>query len=385
MIGSAASASSAGSGVPAVALAALGAADRARATLLRACCAFRPLRGLVVERRRRLVAMQLGMVLLAAGLALRLPLVSLWLGAALFGVPHVLAGLRAVTVRRRATQVTLTCAALGGLVGVSQLLGVGDSATRAFVALFAVSLAAEVLAARRSVALTAACLVSIALAAGAAWTAPGLALVLLSHLHALGALLFFAVEARRRRLPVWPLACGAGALTVAAALGLLDGAMTTTWLAPRGAAPSIVAEALGAGFRARVLGPSAVLFHRALFLYAFGQSLHFATWLRLVPELDRRAPSPKPLRRALADLRADFGRLTTPLLWLAAAAVVLIFFGGGAARNAYFALTYFHVGLEAAALARAALTKGSAPIGARTEAARAEPPGPDATPLEVAA
>jgi hypothetical protein len=27
-------------------------------------------------------------------------------------------------------------------------------------------------------------------------------------------------------------------------------------------------------------------------------------------------------------------------------------FGGGAARNAYFALTYFHVGLEAAAVAR---------------------------------
>jgi hypothetical protein len=344
-------------------VAAVGAADRARATMLRALCAVRPLRAFAVDRRRRLMAMQVGMVLFAAGLALRFPLISLWLGAALFGVPHVVAGFRAVTLHRRATRVTLACAALGGLVGVSQLLGVGDGATRAFVALFAVSLGAEILAARRAAALTTATLAALLLAAGAAWTAPRLALVLFSHLHALGALLFFAVEARRRRLPVWPLAWGAGAFTVAAATGLLDGAMSTTWLAPRGAGPSIVAEALGTGFRGSPLGVGAspALFHRALFLYAFGQSLHFATWLRLVPELDRRAPAPKPLRRALAELRADFGRLTTPLLWLTAAAIVLIFLGGGVARDAYFALTYFHVGLEAAALARAGLARGGQP------------------------
>ena len=75
----------------------------------------------------------------------------------------------------------------------------------------------------------------------------------------------------------------------------------------------------------------------------------------------------------------DFGRLTTPLLWLTAAAVVLIFLGGGAARNAYFALTYFHVGLEAAALARAGLGRRTHPAatGAPTDqpaAASAECP-----------
>jgi hypothetical protein len=344
-------------------VAALDAADRARATLLRAICTVRPLRVFVVDSRRRLAAMQVGMVLFAGGLALRLPLISLWLGAALFGAPHVVAGLRAVTVRRRATGVTLACAGLGGLVGVSQLLGAGESATHAFVALFAVSLGAEILAARRSVAVTTAALTGVVLAAGAAWTAPRLALVLLAHLHALSALLFFAVEARRRRLPVWPLAWGVGAFTIAAMTGLLDGAMATTWLVPRGAGQSIIAEAVGTRLdqSPRVLAASSALFHRALFLYAFGQSLHFATWLRLVPELDRRAATPKPLRRALAELRADFGRVTTPLLWLTAAGVVLVFVGGGAARNAYFALTYFHVGLEAAALARAGLARRRQP------------------------
>src|SRR5204863_386452 len=86
-----------------------------------------------------------------------------------------------------------------------------------------------------------------------------------------------------------------------------DGVMATTWLAPRGAGPSIIAEALGSSFRGspRVLGASSALFHRALFLYAFGQSLHFAAWLRLVPELDRSTPVPKPLRRALAELAAE--------------------------------------------------------------------------------
>ena len=119
----------------AVTAAAVDAADHVRAMLLRVLCAVHPLRALAVDRGRRLVAMQVGMVLFAAGLALRFPLISLWLGAALFGVPHVVAGLRAVTLRRRATRVTLACAALGGIVGVSQLLGVGEGATRAFVAL----------------------------------------------------------------------------------------------------------------------------------------------------------------------------------------------------------------------------------------------------------
>jgi len=207
-----------------IADAALESADRCRAAVLRALCAVRPLRALVVDRGRRLIAMQIGMVIFAAALALRCPLISLWLGAALFGVPHVLTGIRGVALRRPATRVTLACAALGGLVGVSQLLGVGEAASRTFVALFAVSLAAEILAARRSLAITIGMLTGLVLATAAACTAPHLTLVLLAHLHALGALLFFAVEARRRRLPIWPLAWGAGAFTIAAATGLLDGA-----------------------------------------------------------------------------------------------------------------------------------------------------------------
>ncbi len=109
--------------------------------------------------------------------------------------------------------------------------------------------------------------------------------------------------------------------------------------------PELVLAGLGDGAGAMAL-------RRALFLYAFGQALHFAIWLRLVPEVERAAPLPHPFRRALALFEADFGRWARPLLVACVLATPLLLLGGGAAREAYFALGYFHVGLEAAALAR---------------------------------
>jgi len=71
-----------------------------------------------------------------------------------------------------------------------------------------------------------------------------------------------------------------------------------------------------------------------------------------VPELERPSKVPHSFRRALALFEADFGRWARPLLVVCVASLPLILFGGGVAREAYFALTYFHVGLEAAALAK---------------------------------
>ncbi len=332
-----------------VAAVAAAAADRVRQALLRRVCALRRLRPILVDRGRRLAAAQ-GVAVLSAGLlALRAPLVSLWLGAAVFGVPHLLAGVRAVAVRRRSSPVALACGALGIAVGAAQIAGVGDSALRAFVLLFAIAVGWEALsAARRRPWAALALFTSIVPGAAAAWTAPRLAVVVLAHLHGVGALLYFAIAARRQRLPVWPLCAGVTLVTAAAVGGLLDGLMATTLYAPRNATGSIVAEAITAGLP----HPTAAMFHRALFVYAFGQSLHFAAWLRLLPDVERRSPTPKTFRRALADFSADFGRFTTPLLGLTVGAILLLLVGGGRAREAYFALSYFHVGLEGAALAR---------------------------------
>jgi hypothetical protein len=330
---------------------ALTAADRARGALMRGICRFRGLRPFVVDQRRRLIAIQVGALLGASVLALRLPLVSLWLGAALFGVPHVIAGVRAVAIRGRVSRVTLTVAALGGLVGIAQVVGAGDGALRAFVALFAVAIAWEIQGARRHPLLTAAALGALGAVAAAAFASPQLAVLALAHLHGLASLAYFAISARRRRLPVWPLVIGAVVLGVLGASGALDAAMAATLYAPRGAARSIVAEAVGSALP----HASMAVFRRALFLYAFGQSLHFAVWLKLLPEVDRQAPVPKPFRRAFLDFAADFKAWALPLLVLAPCAVGTMLMGGGVARELYFALTYFHVGLEAAALARIGL------------------------------
>jgi hypothetical protein len=71
-------------------------------------------------------------------------------------------------------------------------------------------------------------------------------------------------------------------------------------------------------------------------------------WLRLMPELDRHSPVPQSFRQALARLRRDFGRWTVPALVLCAIGGMAMLLGGRPARDVYFVLVYFHIGLEAA-------------------------------------
>ena len=354
------------------------AVDRVRGVALRRFCAVRPLRRFVIEPRHRLVLLELTMILLAAGLALRAPLVSLWIGSALFGVPHVIAGARAVAIKRRCSRVTLVCTALGLLLGLAQIFGAGDRAMRGLVVLMAIAIASEIVAARARPWVAIGALAAVAVGAATAVVFPAPAVVVLAHVHGLGALAFFTICARGRRLPTWPLLLGAGALTAAALFGLLDGAMASALYAPRGAARSIVAEAIGSAFA----GTGGAGFRRALFLYAFGQSLHFGVWLRLMPEVDRPWSTPKTFRRALHDFEGDFGRWAQPLLLVAVIGIALLLVGGGPAREAYFALTYCHVGLEAAALARAGLR---ARISAKTTETRAPTSAPATIVMGVAA
>lgn len=322
--------------------------DGARRALLRRLLRVAPLRRLFVDPSLRIPAAGLVAVATSFAFACWQPLVSLWLGAALFGVPHLVAGVRHVVARERVEPLgrAACVAALG--VGVWQCCGAGDGAVRAYVVLFALALHAELAAAplRRWLLAGHA---AVAVAAAAALVAPRASLLVLSHVHGLGALGYFALRARRRGVVVWPVLAAAALVMLGGALGVFDKLWAATLYAPRSASVSIVAEAVGTAFGQ----PSAVALRRALFLYAFGQSLHFAVWLRLLPELDRPTHVPHSFRRALALFERDCGRLARPALVVAVAAVPAIFCGGGTAREAYFALTYFHVGLEAAVLARA--------------------------------
>lgn len=321
--------------------------DAVRREVLRVLFCVRPIRQIFAAPTLRIPLASLLSVLCAAALATTAPLVSLWLGAALMGVPHVISGIRHAALLRRRTRWTQAAALCGAGIGVIQLLGGGELTYAAFALLTAASSATELWAARpplrRAVPLAALCLLYAVLGC---WFPLGFLLVA-SHLHGLSAVAVFAVRARSRGVTPWPMLLALTALTVGALCGLFDTVFPARLWAPHSASASIILEATGAAIQRH---PSAVWLRRMLFIYALGQSVHFMVWLRLMPELDRPAKVPQTWRRAWTLFRADFGRYALPALVLCLVATPLLLFGGGAAREAYFALTYFHVGLEAAAL-----------------------------------
>jgi hypothetical protein len=329
----------------------IGTLDAIRRDALGVAMRVRPVRAVFVDRARRVqVGAAIGLAV-SFVLALRAPLFALWLGAAFLGVPHVVAGVRHVAVKRSVERPTLALVALAALVGIAQIAGfgeAGDVAGRAFVVIFGAAALVELAAARARAVVTAALAAAIVACVAMGVARPTIALLALAHVHAVGSIAYAAVVARRRGVSLAPIVAVAIAVAVVALLGGLDTLYPARLVAPRSAATSIALEAAGASLD----GASSIGFRRALFLYAFGQSLHFAMWLRVVPEVDRDSPVPWTFRRALVAMRADFGRFAVPLLAGCAASIPLLVIGGGVARETYFALTYFHFGLEAAALVR---------------------------------
>src|SRR5262249_3123146 len=66
--------------------------------------------------------------------------------------------------------------------------------------------------------------------------------------------------------------------------------------------------------------------------FAFLQAVHYAVWLRLIPEDDRARPAPRSFRASWQALRADFGRW--PLLAFGGAALGLALWALVAAPDA---------------------------------------------------
>lgn len=91
---------------------------------------------------------------------------------------------------------------------------------------------------------------------------------------------------------------------------------------------------------------------RLVLLFAFTQSIHYAVWLRLMPEEDRQRPTPRTFRASAQALQGDFG--TFPLLVVAVLCVGFLgasFLDLTRAREGYFGLALFHGYLELAAVA----------------------------------
>lgn len=285
------------------------------------------------------------------------PMWLLALGPIVWGVPHVLADVRYLVVRpgfhRRA--MIVVPAVLGLAAGWA-----GFGVRAALVAGGVVALVARGSWPRRLVVA-----VSLFALAALAQTAPITATLVYAHLHNAVAVLLFVLWSNRgteppnetqrrtglRLVPVLVVALGA----LAIATGVLDGAVARA--TPIGSAWfGDIADQLAPQWL--VDDPRIAL--RLVLLYAFGQSVHYVMWLRLVPEADRTSPRPRSFRQSVRALRNEIG---LPLLVVfGLTALVFVVWAGvdlAQARIRYLEVAFFHGWLEIVALALFLVERGS--------------------------
>ena len=313
--------------------------DSLRAWLLHAL-GPRWCRALIVPREARvaLVGSLLGLVALAAaGLA---PLWLIGLGPLVLGVPHVVSDVRYLLVRpgfhrRRALMAVIALAMIGAGLGLRLAGG-----------LLAVAGALVLARAgwRRKAAGLAVTAVALAVVVHAGWFADA---VFLQLHNAVALVWWWFWRPRKGRLHWLPLAVFAGGAALVM-LGALDGLVIA-----RGAYDSpwrdIDVASLGPALAPFAHGQWVLRF---VLLYAFGQSVHYIVWLRLVPDEDRRAPTPRTFRRTYRALIDDLG----PWLVVLAAATTAVFVAWAfvsvaGARSAYLEVGFFHTYLEIVVLA----------------------------------
>ncbi|MDQ3035581.1 MAG: hypothetical protein M3Y87_24460 [Myxococcota bacterium] len=312
--------------------------DRARLAFLRA---LGPLaRPLVRSRELRVaVAGTIG-VLIALALTGVAPLWMLALGPILLGVPHAAADVRYLVQRpglhrRPAFWLLVVLPLAVATITVDVRWGLAAPIGAA-------------LAARGSIARRALVMVLAAVALALAWQDPWSAALVIAHAHNFVAIAFWLAWRKRRSwlhaLPLGALALGciailAGALDpLVIALGGLEGESTGTGLWYHLAT---LAPGLGAPWGARLV-----------MLFAFTQSVHYAIWVRLVPEEDRAQRTPRTFAASLRAWRVDCG---TPVVALTIAIALGIAIWAivdlAAARDGYLRGVISHGYLELAVVA----------------------------------
>lgn len=301
--------------------------DRARTASIRL---LGPLaRPLLVPREARVAFYGLPLLALALASASLVPAWVVGLGPIVWGIPHVLADIRYLVVRRGYHRRHL----LAGLV-VASLVASYFFGMRA--AIFGA--AAAVVLSRASVPKKLLVLLAVGALGAAAFVETRTVDLAFVHLHnAVGFLLFFAW----RRRASW-LHLGVGAAAAAGVVAIGCGALDHAALdlpAPRG----LFLEDVALAVSPITDGPWPMRF---LLLYAFGQTAHYVVWMRLVPEEDRDT-GPRSFRQTARALQADLGRFV--LAGAALSMIALAVFAWhdvGEARVRYLHVAFFHGYLE---------------------------------------
>jgi hypothetical protein len=279
------------------------------------------------ERRAALVAtVCVAIAFVATAIA---PLSILLVGPIVLGVPHVVSDVRYLVARPRLH----TRWPLWILVGVPLVACFFGGGVRAGL----VATAGALVAARGPFALRALCVATCGALFAIAWRVGPIADLAFAHLHNFLAVgIWWAWRRREQRVHAIPLAAfaiGCGALLFGVA------------------APSIAGYpfAIGVGLVPTEL---ATLGGRIVALYAFAQLMHYAVWLRLVPNEDREDAATRSWRDAARALRADIGPWVLAMATLGALGfAAYAFVDLVAARTAYLNAAVFHGHLELAACA----------------------------------
>jgi hypothetical protein len=310
----------------------LGRLDRVRARALRATAVVN--RGFVRDRGRRVVAMAAfacATALLASAFA------TGWLllvGPLVFGVAHLAAEARYLffqTHRRNrvllailVVQTVLVFAGLGifalGPCCVLALVAVrGDAPSRRDVALFALAV-----------------LMTVAAAVAPTWSR-----FALLHGHNFVPLLVWLFWRERPRHVSLFVAATVTACVVAITGGAFDGLPIRTPLSDTAFSLTRITDAVAG----ELAGPWRA---RCLLLFAFTQSIHYAFWLRLVPEEARARETPRSWRASWRAFEADAGPRLAQLAVLVAFAVpaLALVLGPVRARSFYVTASEFHATVE---------------------------------------
>ncbi|MBX3264869.1 MAG: hypothetical protein KF782_34675 [Labilithrix sp.] len=285
---------------------------------------------LLRDRERRVAAYGLVAIALALALTYAAPVGLLTAGPLVLGVPHLVADVRYLVARpglHRRAGFWLCVAAPACLAFVEPRAWVSTSAIAGAALVARARLAWRVPVALGGVALALVCL-----------RLGRVADVALAHAHNAVAIGLFVLWSRRRTRLYASVVAGFVLVAVAIALGALDGGP---------AARLVAGDADGALLDALAPLADPALAARAVLVFAFAQSVHYAVWVRLVPEEDRPRPGLRSFSSSLRALAHDLGRPVVVLAGLAALGLAAWgAFALASARHGYLRLAIFHGPLE---------------------------------------
>lgn len=320
-------------------------------------------RACIRHRGLRLTTLALGHMAVALTLTVLAPVWLLLLGPLVLGVPHVASDIRYLLVRpplplgRRGLVLLLGPLLLMTFLRVLSTLGAPFYAELEIALGSAAMLGGVALAPRGNPRQKGLAFAVVLALTAVALLSPWTSLVIIAHVHnfvAFGLWLWlFRVEVSRRALF---LIAGSYLAVLALPLsGALDGVLLDH------ASQGDVGH-FGLIEMADTLAPGLELdlALRLVATYAFAQSLHYAIWLRLIPQRFDPRVAPPTFERSLARVRGDFGAIGFGLLVVLTLAIpaAALAFDAGQVRNVYLLAALAHGWLELGIIAALVARRG---------------------------